>query len=223
MILAAEARKSNGTGGARATRRSGLVPCIIYGNKEEPLMISISPKELQKQLRGPGFFARVFEIEVGGQKHKVLARDLQIDPVTDRPIHVDFMRFSASTLLNVDVQVVFGNHDESPGLKRGGVLNVVRHTVEMRCKPDNIPESIFVDLSGLDIGDSVHISQIKIPEDAELTIADRDFTIATIAAPTLLVETEDEEGEEGEVQEGADGEEAEVVSEGGKDDGGEKD
>ena len=149
MILAAETRTSNGTGDARATRRAGLVPCIIYGNKEEPLMISISPKDLQKQLRGPGFFARVFEIEVGEQKHKVLARDLQIDPVTDQPIHVDFMRFSATTLLNVDVQVVFGNHDESPGLKRGGVLNVVRHTIEMRCKPDNIPESIYVICLGL--------------------------------------------------------------------------
>ena len=226
MVLAAETRTSSGTGAARATRRSGLVPCIIYGNKEEPLMISITPKDLQKQLRGPGFFARVFEIEVDGQKHKVLARDLQIDPVTDRPIHVDFMRFSASTLLNVDVQVVFGNHDESPGLKRGGVLNVVRHTVEMRCKPDNIPESIFVDLSGLDIGDSVHISQIKMPDDAELTIADRDFTIATIAAPTLLVETEDEDGEDsedGEVQEDVEGEETESVSEEEKVAEGEKD
>ena len=198
MILPAETRTSNGTGDARATRRAGLVPCIIYGNKEEPLMVSINPRDLQKQLRGPGFFARVFEIKIGEQKHKVLARDLQIDPVTDQPIHVDFMRFSATTLLNVDVQVVFGNHDESPGLKRGGVLNVVRHAIEMRCKPDNIPESIYVNLSGLDIGDSVHISQIEIPDDAELTIADRDFTIATIAAPTLLVETEGEDGVDGE-------------------------
>jgi large subunit ribosomal protein L25 len=219
MMLAAETRTSNGTGGARATRRSGLVPCIIYGNKEEPIMISISPKDLQKQLRGPGFFARVFEIEVGGKKHRVLARDLQVDPVTDRPIHVDFMRFSATTLLNIDVQVVFNNHEESPGLKRGGVLNIVRHTIEMRCKPDNIPESIQVDLSGLDIGDSIHISQIKMPVDTELTISDRDFTIATIAAPTLLVETEDvedAEGEEGEAEEGAEGEEGEEVDAEGK-------
>ena len=136
------------------------------------------------------------------------------------------MRFSATTLLNVDVQVVFGNHDESPGLKRGGVLNVVRHTVEMRCKPDNIPESIFVDLTGLDIGDSVHISQIELPDEAELTIADRDFTIATIAAPTLLVETEDEDGEDvedGEVQEGEEGEETEGSSEEENDAEGKKD
>ncbi len=209
--LAAETRESSGTGDARATRRAGRVPCIIYGNKEEPVMISIDPLDLQKQLRGPGFFARVFEIEVGGQKHRVLARDLQVDPVTDRPIHVDFLRFSATTRLNIDVQVIFGNHEECPGIKRGGVLNVVRHTVEMRCKPDSIPESIYVDLAGLDIGDSVHISSIELPEDIELIIADRDFTVATIAAPTLLVETEEEEDEEGEEGELAEGEEGEGV------------
>ncbi|MBC8339236.1 MAG: 50S ribosomal protein L25/general stress protein Ctc [Rhodospirillales bacterium] len=218
IALAAEARDMSGTGAARATRRAGRVPCIIYGNKEEPVLISIDPMDLQKQLRGPGFFARVFEIEVGGQKHRVLARDLQVDPVTDKPIHVDFMRFSASTRLNIDVQVIFENHEESPGIKRGGVLNVVRHTVEMLCNPDSIPESITVDLTGLDIGDSVHISSVELPGDVELTISDRDFTIATIAAPTLLVEIEEEgeegveegegvEGEEGEGEEAADGEE----------------
>ncbi|MBT3306333.1 MAG: 50S ribosomal protein L25/general stress protein Ctc, partial [Alphaproteobacteria bacterium] len=200
--LAAEGRDSSGTGAARATRRAGRIPCIIYGNKEDPVLISIDPKELQKQLRGPGFFARVFEIEVGGKKHRVLARDLQVDPVTDRPIHVDFMRFSATTRLIMDVQVVFENHEESPGIKRGGVLNVVRHTVEMRCNPDSIPESITVDLTGSDIGDSIHISSIELPGDVELVIADRDFTVATVAAPTLLVEIEDEEGEEGEEGEG---------------------
>lgn len=212
--LAAEMREGTGTGAARQIRRAGRVPCIIYGNKEDSVLISIDPLDLQKQLRGPGFFARVFEIEVGGKKHRVLARDLQVDPVTDRPIHVDFMRFSATTQLNIDVQVVFENHEESPGLKRGGVLNVVRHTVEMRCNPDRIPESIMVDLTGMDIGDSIHIGAIELPEDAELIIADRDFTIATIAAPTLLVETEEEgeedieavEGEEGEAAEGEEGE-----------------
>jgi large subunit ribosomal protein L25 len=212
MVLAGEERTSNGTGDARATRRAGLVPCIIYGNKEESIKISISPKDLQKQLRGPGFFARVFEIEVGSKKHRVLARDLQVDPVTDLPIHVDFMRFSANTLLNIDVQVVFGKHEESPGLKRGGVLNVVRHTIEMRCKPDKIPESIFVDLTGLDIGDSIHISDIKMPDDTELTIDDRDFTIATIAAPSVLIEIDD--GEAKEDEEVVPGEEDEVVAEG---------
>lgn len=211
--IAAEAREGTGTGGARQTRRGGRVPCVIYGNKEDSVLISIDPMDLQRQLRGPGFFARVFEIEVGGQKHRVLARDLQVDPVTDRPIHVDFMRFSATTRLNIDVQVVFENHEESPGLKRGGVLNIVRHTIEMLCKPDSIPESILIDLTGLDIGDSVHIGAIELPEDVELTIADRDFTIATIAAPTILVEVEEEEeGEEVEEgEEGLEGEEGEAV------------
>ncbi|MDA0305614.1 MAG: 50S ribosomal protein L25/general stress protein Ctc [Proteobacteria bacterium] len=196
--LAAEVRDASGKGAARATRRAGRVPCVIYGNKEDQVMITIDPLDLQRQLRGPGFFSRVFEIEVNGKKHRVLARELQLDPVSDRPIHVDFMRFSASTRLNIDVQVVFQNHEESPGIKRGGVLNIVRHTIEMRCNPDHIPESVIIDLTGLDIGDSVHISAIELPGDVELTIADRDFTIATIAAPTLLVEVEDEEGAEGE-------------------------
>ena len=198
--LAAEVRENTGKGASKVARLAGRVPCIIYGNNEDQVMITIDPLDLQKQLRGPGFFARVFEIEVNGIKHRVLARELQVDPVSDKPIHVDFMRFSATTRLNIDVQVVFENHEESPGIKRGGVLNVVRHTVEMRCKPDSIPESITVDLTGLDIGDSVHISSIELPGDVELIIADRDFTVATIAAPTLLVEIEDEEeGEEGRV------------------------
>jgi large subunit ribosomal protein L25 len=213
--LAAEEREGAGTGAARQTRRAGRVPCVIYGNKEDSVLISIDPMDLQKQLRGPGFFARVFEIEVGGKKHRALARDLQVDPVSDKPIHVDFMRFSAATRLTIDVQMVFENHEESPGIKRGGVLNVVRHTIEMRCRPDGIPESITVDLTGLDIGDSVHISSIELPEDVELVIADRDFTIATIAAPTILVEVEEEEeGEEGEEGEAVEGEEGEAVEEG---------
>ncbi len=212
-LLAGELRQGTYKGAARATRRAGRVPAVIYGNKEASVLISIDPLDLLQQLRGPGFFARVYEIEIGGKKHRVLARDLQVDPVTDRPIHVDFMRFSEATRLNIDVQVVFENHEESPGLKRGGVLNVVRHTVEMRCKPDSIPESITVDLTGLDIGDSVHISAIEVPEDVELAVADRDFTVATIAAPTILVEVEEEEeeGEEGEEgiedEEGVEGEE----------------
>ena len=220
-LLAGELRQVTSKGAARATRRAGRVPAVIYGNKEASVLISIDPLDLLQQLRGPGFFARVYEIEIGGKKHRVLARDLQVDPVTDRPIHVDFMRFSEATRLNIDVQVVFENHEESPGLKRGGVLNVVRHTVEMRCKPDSIPESITVDLTGLDIGDSVHISAIEVPEDVELAVADRDFTVATIAAPTILVEVEEEEeegeegieGEEGEGEEG-EGEEGEEGVEG---------
>jgi len=213
--LAAEPRDRAGKGAAREMRRAGRVPAVIYGNKQDSVLISLNPVDLARELRGPGFFARVYEIEVGSEKHRVLARDLQMDPVTDRPIHVDFMRFSRKTRLVVEVQVVFENEELSPGLKRGGVLNVVRHAIEFRCSPENIPESIPVDLEGLDIGDSVHISAVTLPEDVELTIADRDFTIATIAAPTIHEEpTEEEEGEEGlEGEEGVEGEEEESSEE----------
>ena len=195
--LAAEVRERAGKGAARATRRSGRVPAVIYGNKQDPVLISLDPRELQAELRGPGFFTRVYEVEVDGTKLRVLPRDLQVDPVSDQPIHVDFMRFGAKTRVNVEVDVIFENDEECPGIKVGGVLNVVRHAVELRAQPDNIPESLTVALTGLEIGDSVHISDVDLPEDVELTITDRDFTIATIAAPTIHTE-EEEEGEEDE-------------------------
>jgi len=221
VSLAAEPRDRAGKGAARATRRAGRIPAVIYGNKQDSVLISLSPIDMARELRGPGFFARVYEIEVGGEKHRVLARDLQMDPVSDRPIHVDFMRFSRKTRLVVEVQVVFENEELSPGLKRGGVLNVVRHAIEFRCSPENIPESIPVDLEGLDIGDSVHISAVTLPEDVELTIADRDFTIATIAAPTIHEEPEEEEeGEEG--LEGEEGVEGEEEAEGGEEESSEE-
>ena len=211
--FAAEPRDRAGKGAARATRREGRVPGVIYGNNEDPVLISVDPIDLMKQINTPGFFARVYEVDVSGDKHRVLARDLQLDPVTDQPIHLDFMRFSASTRLNIDVQVVFENEDECPGLRMGGVLNVVRFAVELRCRPDSIPESLTADLSGMEIGDSLHISAIKLPEDVELTITDRDFTVATIAAPTIVEEVaEDVDGEEGEegveAVGGSDGEDA---------------
>jgi large subunit ribosomal protein L25 len=216
--ITAELRERAGKGAARATRRAGRVPAVIYGNKEKSVMISMDPSDLMQQLRGPGFFSHVFEISVNGDKHRVLARDLQLHPVTERPLHVDFMRFSADTKVNVDVQVVFENEEESPGLKRGGVLNVVRHAVEFVCPADRIPERITVDLTGLEIGDSVHISDVSVPDEVEPTITDRDFTIATIAAPSVLKTPEEEaaeaaeaealllEGEEGEAVEGEEGE-----------------
>lgn len=193
--MTAEVRERAGKGPARATRRAGRVPAVIYGNKMDSVLISLDPVDLAHQLTGPGFFSRVFDVKVNGETHRVLARDLQTDPVTDRPLHVDFMRFSAATRINVDVQVLFTNEEDSPGLKRGGVLNVVRHAVEMICAPDKIPESITVDLTGLEIGDSVHISDIPLPEDVQLTIADRDFTVATVVAPSALKTVEEEEAE----------------------------
>lgn len=201
--LNAELRERAGKGAARAVRREGRVPGVIYGNKQEPVLISLDPVDLMKEYQNAGFFSHVYEIAVGGEKYKVLARDMQTHPINDLPIHVDFMRFSAKTRLAVNVYVEFVNEEQSPGLKEGGVLNVVRHEVELRCSPESIPESLIADLSGLDIGDSLHISAITLPEGVELTITDRDFTIATIAAPTIFTEVEDEEGEEGDEAEGA--------------------
>ena len=219
--LNAKIRERAGKGAARATRRAGRVPAVIYGNKQEPVLISVDPVDLMKELQQPGFFSHVYEIAVGGETYKVLARDLQTHPINDLPTHVDFMRFSKKTRLAVDVFVEFINEEECPGLKEGGVLNVVRHDVELRCSPDAIPESLEADLSGLEIGDTLHISAIKLPEGAELTITDRDFTVATIAAPTVFTEVEegDEDGEEGagkdgEGTEGGDGEGGEEKSEG---------
>ena len=186
-------RERAGKGTARATRREGRVPGVIYGNDEAPVLISLDYIELMKQVSAAGFFARVYEVDVAGQKYSVLARDLQLDPVSEQPIHIDLMRFSASTRVNVEINVNFQNEDQCPGLRKGGVLNVVRFEVELRCRPDSIPESLAADLSGLEIGDSLHISAIELPDDVELTITDRDFTIATIAAPTVM---EEETGDE---------------------------
>ncbi len=196
--MSVKLRDRAGKGAARATRRAGRVPAVIYGNKLDPTLISLDPIELMINLKGPGFFSRVYELDVDGDKNRVLPRDLQLDPVTDQPLHVDFMRFSSKTRLNVDVAVVFQNEDNCPGLRTGGVLNVVRHNIELLCTPDNIPESLIVDLTGLEVGDSVHISSIKLPDDVELTIKDRDFTVATIAAPTVNIEPEEEDSIEGE-------------------------
>ena len=193
--LKAEVRERAGKGAARATRRAGRVPAVIYGKEFTPVLVSLDPLELTQQLRGPGFFTRVLALSVNGETHRVLARDLQVDPVTDRPVHVDFLRFSADTMITIEVPVVFENEEESTGLKQGGVLNVVRHAVELVCAPDKIPETISVDLTGLDIGDSIHISDVALPKGVEPTITDRDFTIATIAAPTRLLTPEEEEAE----------------------------
>ncbi len=196
VSLAAESRERAGKGAARATRRAGRIPAVIYGNKEAPVMISIHPIDLMHQIRGGGFFSSVYEIEAEGNKHRVLPRDIQLHPVTDQPLHVDFMRFSKLTRLVVEVPVVFVGEEVCPGLRQGGVLNIVRHAIEMRASPDNIPESIKLDLSSYNIGDSVHISSVNLPNDVELTILDRDFTVVTIAAPTVNIEVTEADEEE---------------------------
>jgi len=197
ISLAAVPRERAGKGAARATRRAGRIPAVIYGNKETPSMVSIHPIDLMHQIRGGGFFSKVYEIEADGKKHRVLPRDIQLHPVTDQPIHVDFMRFSKTTRLVVEVPVIFVGEEECPGLRQGGVLNIVRHAIEMRASPDSIPESVEIDLSGYSVGDSVHISSATLPGDVELTITDRDFTVATIAAPSVNIEIDETGAEEG--------------------------
>ncbi len=209
--LSAEPRERVGKGAARAVRRSGRVPAVIYGSKKDPVLISLDPRDLRRQISGGGFFSTLLDVDFGGDSERVLAHDLQLHPVSDQPIHVDFLRVSATTRIDVDVAVVFLNEEESPGLKRGGVLNVVRHTVELSCQADAIPHHIELDLTDRDIGDSLHISDVKLPEGVEPTITDRDFTIATIAAPSIMHEEEEEKEEELEAAEGeaAEGEAAE--------------
>jgi large subunit ribosomal protein L25 len=183
ISLAAQRRDRAGKGAARATRREGRVPAVIYGNKQEPVTISVDPRALDRELHKPGFFTHLFDIELEGATHRVLARDVQLDVVTDRPLHVDFLRVSETSKLHIDVPVIFQNQDKCPGIRAGGVLNVVRHTVELVCSALAIPENLVVDLAGAQIGDSIHISAVKVPEGAHPAIADRDFTIATIVPP----------------------------------------
>lgn len=199
--LAAEVREGAGKGSARALRRSGRVPAVIYGDKEDPIAISVDMHDLHRELHASGFFRRLYDIGVKGSKHRVLPRDVQRHPVTDTPLHVDFLRIGADARIAVAVAVVFDNEEDSPGLKRGGVLNIVRHDIELVCPATAIPDAIRIDLTGLDIGDSVHISSVTLPPDCAPTISDRDFTIATIAAPTIHEEPEEAaEGEEGEIE-----------------------
>lgn len=190
--IAAESRTRAGKGAARAARRAGRIPGVIYGNRQPPAMIELDPAALLRQLQQPGFFTRVLDVEVGGKAEQVLPRDVQFHKVTDRPQHVDFMRVGADTEIRVRVPVEFINQDKSPGLKRGGVLNIVRHTVEVYCLASQIPERFSFDLGGRNIGDSIHISSIKLPEGVRPTISDRDFTVATVAAPSVLKTAEEE-------------------------------
>jgi large subunit ribosomal protein L25 len=193
--LSAEPRNRAGKGAARTTRREGRVPAVIYGNKQDPVLISVDPKALDREVHKTAFYTTLFDIQINGTAHRVLPRDVQFDPVSDRPVHADFMRVTDKTRVRVAVPVQFENQGLSPGIKRGGVLNIVRHEIEVYCLADKIPHSIAIDLAGLDIGDSVHISMVKLPEGVRPTITDRDFTVATVAPPTVQ-KTEAEEAAE---------------------------
>jgi large subunit ribosomal protein L25 len=182
--IAAERRERAGKGAARAIRRDGRVPGVVYGDKKDPVLIALDPRALDRELHKPAFFARLFELTIDGAKERVLPRDVQLHPVTDRALHVDFMRVGEHTRVRVQVPVQFVGQDRSPGLKRGGVLNIVRHEVELWCTADAIPDHLTIDLTGADIGDSIHISHVTLPEGTRPTITDRDFTVASVAPPT---------------------------------------
>ncbi len=203
--LEAQTRDRAGKGTARALRRDGLIPAVIYGDKKDPTMIALEDRRLRKLLEDPGFFTHIWTIKAGSKTEQAIARDVQTDPITDWPMHVDFLRVGKGTKIQVAVPVEFINQELSPGLKRGALLNVVRHEIDLICPVDSIPDHVTVDMTGFDIGETVHFSNVQVPEGLVPAIDDRDFTVATIATPSALrakdqaaeVEGEgDEEGDE---------------------------
>jgi large subunit ribosomal protein L25 len=191
----AEPRDGAGKGPARQLRRTGRVPAVIYGERKDQQMISVEARALRRELSNPRFFSTLCSLQLDGEAIRVLPREVQLHPVSDDPLHADFVRVSRGSTIHVTVQVAFLNEDISPGLKRGGVLNVVRREIELVCPADSIPAQIELDLAKADIGDSLHISQVTLPASVHPAITDRDFTIATIAAPTVVAEEAAEEQE----------------------------
>jgi large subunit ribosomal protein L25 len=223
MSQAAEALKAQlrdrvGKGASRELRRNSMVPAVIYGDKQDPLAIALPYKELAMRIHGGGFMTTLAKIDIDGNEHMVLPKDFQVDPVRDFIEHVDFLRVNENSRVVVMIPVHFRNEGLSPGLVRGGVLNIVRHEIEVECPATAIPEYFEVDLTGLDIGDSVHISAIALPENVAPTITDRDFTVITIAGSSAVIEEAqgetaefaDEEGEEAGEEAGAEDREAEA-------------
>lgn len=185
--LSATVREKVGKGAARSLRRQDQIPAVIYGGNQPPVAISINAREVTLKIYGGGFYTTVATIDTGSEKIRVLPRDFQIDPLTERPLHVDFLRVTPGQTVTIDVPVQFINEDKAPGIRRGGVLNIVRHRIELLAPIDAIPEKIVVDLTGMQVAESLHVSKIELPEGVRPTI-DRDFTIATIAAPAGLKE-----------------------------------
>jgi large subunit ribosomal protein L25 len=205
LTLSADARERAGKGASRLLRREGRVPAVIYGNKEAPEGVHIEEKALMKALMTGHFFNSVVMIEVGGKPVRTIPKDVQFHPVSERPLHADFLRISEHATIHVEVPVHFTDEALSPGIKRGGVLNIVRHELELICDAASIPEEIEISLNGLDVGDSIHISHVSLPAGAVSAITDRDFTIATVVAPSGLKSAEgDTTKDEGEA--GGDGE-----------------
>ena len=203
LTLSAETRDRAGKGASRAVRREGRVPAVIYGNKQEPVSIHLEEKALVKSMANGHFMNSVVLIDIGGKQTRTLPKDVQFHPVTDRPLHVDFLRIGEHTTVHVNVPVAFTDEDAAPGIKRGGVLNVVKHEIELVVDAAHIPDEISISLKGLDVGASIHISNVALPKGATPAITDRDFTIATIVAPSAL---KSQEGDNETAAEGAEGE-----------------
>ena len=209
--LKATKRNSTSTGQINKLREKGLIPAILYGGKDKNAKISVEKKSVKEILNSDSFLSKVIELDIDGKKQKVLPREVAYNVVSDEPIHIDFMRVVSGSIIKIEIPVKFKNQNESPGLKRGGVLNIVRRKVELNCPADKIPDDIILDLGGLDIGASIKISSVKLPENVAPTITDRDFVIATIAAPTIVKEPEKPaeevpaEGAEGEAAAAAEG------------------
>ena len=201
IALAATVREGAGKGAARSARREGMVPGVIYGGGEDPVMINVKHNELLKHLKAGKFLSRLIKLDVNGKETTAICRAVQRDVVKDLPIHIDFLRLSERSRVDLYIPVEFVNEEKAPGIKRGGVLTVVRPEVELNVTAASIPDHLTVDLTGLDINDVVKISAVTLPEGTQPTITDRDFVIANISAPSALMSAEAEEGEEAEGEE----------------------
>jgi len=186
--LKAEAREGRGKGPAYQSRLKGLIPGVIYGGKVEPETVNIDARTLERRIEQGSFLTTLLMLDIGGKKTRVIPRQLQLDPVSDRPVHVDFMRLAEGATVRLDIPVHFKGQGESPGLKKGGVLNIVRHEMELICPADRIPNEIAVDISKLDINESIHLSALSLPEGVKTTIRGRDVTVCSIVAPTSVIE-----------------------------------
>ena len=202
--LKAKIRENLTSGSNNKLRAEGLIPAILYGGKNQNLNISVSKKEISNIINSETFLSKVLELDIDGKKEKVIPRDVAYHVVSEEPMHIDFMRIVSGKKIILEIPVKFINHHDSPGFKRGGVLNIVRRKVELKCPTESIPNEIIVDLAGTDIGTSIKISSVKLPENVIPTITDRDFVVATVAAPTVIKEPE-KPAEESTV-EGAEGE-----------------
>jgi large subunit ribosomal protein L25 len=212
-VIEATSRQASGKGAARAARREGLVPGVVYGDKQDPVAINIKYNDLIRALKAGRFLSTLIKLKVDGKENRVICRAVQRDVVKDLPIHADFLRLSETARIALFIAVEFINRADCPGLRQGGVLTVVRSEVELKVPASDIPDHVTVDLAGLEIGDVVKISNVELPAGITPTITDRDFVIANISAPSALIAEEEEEAEEGEELEGAEGEEEEAEGE----------